>query len=78
MKIEILGTGCAKCTTQEKIVKEALTKFGGFHQVIKVEDIMKIMEYNVVSTPAIVIDSIVKSTGKLLTVEEVIKLLDKN
>ena len=59
-------------------LNNALAKFGGFHQVIKVEDIMKIMEYNVVSTPAIVIDSIVKSTGKLLTVEEVIQLLNKN
>ena len=77
MKIEILGTGCAKCKAQEEIVKEALSKIGGFHQVIKVEDIMKIMEYNVVSTPAIVIDGVVKSTGKLLSVEEVVQLLDK-
>jgi small redox-active disulfide protein 2 len=76
MKIEILGTGCAKCKTQEKIVKEALSKIGGFHQVEKVEDIMKIMEYNVVSTPAIVIDGVVKSTGKLLSVEEIIELIN--
>ena len=75
MKIEILGTGCAKCKALENNTKEALAKIGGFHQVIKVEDIMKIMEYNVVSTPAIVVDGVVKSTGKLLTVEEVVQLL---
>ena len=78
MKIEILGTGCAKCKALENNTKEALAKIGGFHQVIKVEDIMKIMEYNVVSTPAIVVDGVVKSTGKLLTVEEVVQLLGKN
>jgi len=78
MKIEILGTGCAKCTTQEKIVKEALSQLGGFHQVIKVEDIMEIMKYNVASTPAIVVDGVVKSSGKLLSLNEVIKILNKN
>ena len=76
MKIEILGTGCAKCKTLEKVVQEAVAKVGGFHQVEKVEDIMKIMEYNVVSTPGLVIDGEVKSTGKLLTVDEVIKLME--
>jgi formylmethanofuran dehydrogenase subunit B len=53
-----------------------LAKVGGFHQVEKVEDIMKIMEYNVVSTPAIVIDGVLKSSGKLLTVEEIIELIN--
>jgi len=76
MKIEILGTGCTKCKTLEKVVQEAVAKVGGFHQVEKVEDIMKIMEYNVVSTPGLVIDGEVKSTGKLLTVDEVIKLME--
>lgn len=75
MKIEILGTGCAKCKALEVVVKEAISKIGGFHEVIKVEDIMEIMKYNVVSTPALVIDGVVKSTGKLLSVEEVIDIL---
>ncbi len=72
MKIEILGTGCAKCSALEKVAKEAVSKIGGFHSVEKVEDIMKIMEYGVVSTPGLVIDGVVKSTGKLLTVDEVL------
>ena len=75
MKIEILGTGCAKCKALENNAKEALTKIGGFHSVEKVEDMIEIMNYNVVSTPALVIDGQVKSTGKLLSVDEIVKIL---
>ena len=76
MKIEVLGTGCAKCTTLLEVVKEALAKKGGFHSVEKVEDIQKIMNYNVISTPGLVIDGKVVSSGKLLTVDEVLDLMD--
>lgn len=75
MKLEILGTGCAKCKALEMNAKEAIAKIGGFHQVIKVEDIMEIMKYNVVSTPALVVDGVVKSTGKLLNAEEIVQIL---
>jgi len=75
MKIEILGTGCSKCKALEANAKEALTKIGGFHDVRKVEDIIEIMKYNVVSTPALVVDGVVESTGKLLSVDEIIEIL---
>ena len=75
MKIEVLGTGCAKCKALEEVTKQAVAKIGGFHSVVKVEDIMEIMKYQVVNTPALVVDGEVKSTGKLLSVEEVIELL---
>ncbi len=75
MKIEILGTGCAKCKALEEAVKQAVSKIGGFHEVVKVDDIVEIMKYNIVSTPALVIDGVVKSTGKLLSVDEVLKIL---
>jgi len=75
MKIEILGTGCSKCKALEEATKQAVAKIGGFHSVEKVEDIMKIMEYGVVSTPGLVVDGEVKSTGKLLNVEEIIAIL---
>jgi len=75
MKIEVLGTGCAKCKALEEVAKEAIGKIGGFHQVVKVEDIVQIMKYNVVSTPALVVDGKVVSSGKLLNVDEVIKLI---
>ena len=75
MKIEILGTGCSKCKTLEENAKQALAKIGGFHEVKKVEDIVEIMNYSVMSTPALVVDGIVKSSGKVLSVEEIIKIL---
>ena len=77
MKIEVLGTGCAKCVTLEKVVKEAVAKSGKFAQIEKVEDIMKIMEYQVVSTPGLVIDGKVVSTGKVLSVDEVVALINE-
>jgi len=64
MKIEILGTGCSKCKALEANV-------GIFAQIEKVEDIVKIMDYSVMSTPALVIDGEVKSTGKTLNPEEI-------
>ena len=71
MKIEILGTGCTKCKALEENAKKAVADAGIFAQVEKVEDIQKIMEYGVMSTPALVINGEVKSTGKLLNSEEI-------
>ncbi|APW66701.1 MULTISPECIES: thioredoxin family protein [Arcobacteraceae] len=71
MKIEILGTGCAKCKALEENVKKAVAEAGVFAQVEKVEDIVKIMDYGVMNTPGLVINSEVKSTGKLLNSEEI-------
>ena len=75
MKIEVLGTGCAKCANLENVVKQAIAKSGKFVQLEKVEDMMKIMEYQVVSTPALVVDGNVVSTGKVLSVEEVLTFI---
>lgn len=74
MKIEVLGTGCSKCKALEEAVKQAVTKIGGFHEVRKVEDIVEIMNYGVMSTPALVVDGVVKSTGKVLSVDELLIL----
>ena len=75
MKIQILGTGCTKCKALEEAVKKAVAQIGGFHEVKKVEDIVEIMNYGVMSTPALVVDGIVKSSGKLLSIDEIIDLL---
>ena len=75
MKIEILGTGCTKCKTLEENAKLAIAQIGGFHEVKKVEDIVEIMNYGVMTTPALVVDGVVKSTGKVLSVDEVITYL---
>ena len=76
MKIEILGTGCPKCIQLEAVVKEAIAKSGKFVQLEKVDDIMKIMEYQVVSTPGLVIDGKVVSTGRLLSIDEVLAFIN--
>ncbi|MGM9828997.1 MAG: thioredoxin family protein [Muribaculaceae bacterium] len=74
-EIKVLGTGCAKCTTLYDNVKSAVAELGIDAVVEKEQDIMKIMEYKVMSVPALVVDSNVLSTGKVLTIEEVKKLL---
>ncbi|AGR78120.1 thioredoxin family protein [Aliarcobacter butzleri] len=74
MKIEILGTGCTKCKNLEENTKQAVAKIGGFHEIKKVEDIVEIMNYSVMSTPALVVDGVVKSTGKVLSVDELLIL----
>ena len=47
MKIEILGTGCAKCKTLEKITRETVAEIGIDADIQKVEDILKIMQFNI-------------------------------
>ena len=75
MKIEILGTGCSKCKALEELTKQAVAKIGGFHEVKKVEDIVEIMNYGVMSTPGFVVDGVVKSSGKVLSVDEIVKII---
>ena len=71
MKIEVLGMGCANCDKLYRHAQEAVKLSGKKVEVIKVEDIQKIMAYGVLSTPALVIDGKVKSTGKVPKVEEI-------
>ena len=76
-EIKVLGTGCSKGTTLYDNVKSAVAELAIDATVEKEQDIMKIMEYNVMSIPALVVDGSVLSTGKVLTIEEVKKLLCK-
>ncbi|MDD2951167.1 MAG: thioredoxin family protein [Sulfuricurvum sp.] len=75
MKIEILGTGCSKCNELEMKVKQAVAQSGIFVQIEKVSDLQKIMGYGVMSTPGLVIDGKVVSTGKVLSVNEIVELI---
>ncbi len=75
MKIKILGTGCTKCEALLQNVKQAIADEKIFAQIEKVDDPIKIMEYQVLSTPALVVNGTVKSSGKLLNKEEVKEFL---
>jgi small redox-active disulfide protein 2 len=75
MKIEVLGTGCAKCKTLYENVQKALAESGKAAEVVKVEEIPKIMAYGVMSTPALVIDGQVKFSGKVASIGEIMGLL---
>jgi len=74
-KIEILGTGCAKCNKLEELAKTASKELGIEHEVLKVKDIKQIMEYGVMVTPALVVNGEVKSAGKLPSLDEVKKMI---
>jgi len=75
MKIEILGTGCQKCKQLEENAKKAVEETGKKAEIVKVTEIDKIVEYGVMSTPAIVIDGEVKSYGKVADIEEIKEML---
>lgn len=77
MKIEILGSGCAKCKKTKEIVEQAVTELGVDAQVLKVEDMDKILSYGVMITPAVVVDGDVKIAGKVPTVEKVKEWITK-
>lgn len=71
MNIKVLGTGCKKCKQLEANVNEAVADLGIEAQVEKVEDLPSIMKYGVMSTPALVVNEKVVSTGKLLAASEI-------
>ena len=71
MKVEILGTGCSKCTTLERIVREVVEDLELDVEVIKITDINKIVEYGVMLTPGLVIDGRVIVSGRLPSRNEV-------
>jgi len=73
--IKILGTGCPKCKQTTAIVEEVVKEYNIDAEVIKVEDIMEIMEYNVLSTPVLVIDEKITIKGRVPNKKEVVELL---
>lgn len=75
MKIKVLGTGCAGCKTLHGTVKKAVAELGIAAEIIKEEDIVKIMSYDVMALPALVVDGRVVSEGKRHTLDEVKKML---
>jgi len=70
-KIEILGVGCAKCHKLEELVREVAKQEGINADISKVEDFKKIMNYGVMTTPALVIDGDVKAAGKIPSIDQI-------
>ena len=77
MEIKVLGTGCASCKALFSTVQQAVKDLGIEANVIKEEDLMKIMSYNVLSLPALVIDEKVVAKGSR-SLPEVIEIIKQN
>lgn len=77
MKIKVLGSGCKNCITLEKNTAEAIKEMGIEAEIEKVNDLNKIMEYGIMTTPALVIDEKVVSYGKVLKPKDIVKILEK-
>ena len=75
MKVQILGTGCTKCKLLEQHAREAVVALGIQAEIEKVTDLAAIAGMGVMMTPALAIDGIVKSMGKVLTKDQVAALL---
>ena len=77
MKIVVYGPGCTNCKKTFEAAKDAVTTLGVDAEVVKIEDIQKMMEAGVMGTPALEIDGKIVSTGKRLSVERIKKLISE-
>ncbi|MBN2236907.1 MAG: TM0996/MTH895 family glutaredoxin-like protein [Bacteroidales bacterium] len=76
MEIKVLGTGCAKCKMLEKVTRETVIEANSSATVTKVEDIIDIMKYGILQTPALVIDGKVVLQGKVPSRAELIQIIN--
>ncbi|WP_016777312.1 thioredoxin family protein [Anaerophaga thermohalophila] len=75
MDIKVLGTGCPKCKTLEKLTRDAVEELGIEANISKVEDIMEIMQYNVAKTPALIVDGEIVVKGSVPSYDALKKML---
>ena len=75
MEIKILGAGCPNCKRLEKLAREAAAELGLEATFTKVQDFDKIMAYDIISTPALVVDEVVKVSGRVPRKAEIVTLL---
>jgi len=75
-KLEILGTGCAKCDKLARLTEQAAGELGLEFELVKVTDIMEITARGVIMTPGLVVDGVVKTTGKVPSLDEIKGLLN--
>jgi len=74
--IKVLGTGCPKCKTLERMTREVVEKNGIDATITKVEDILEIMKYHVMSLPALIVDGKVAIKGCVPSAEEIRKAIE--
>jgi small redox-active disulfide protein 2 len=77
-KIQILGTGCPKCKLLAENAEKAVKEAGIEAEIVKVTAIKDIMQFGVMTTPALAVNGTVKSAGKVLSPEDIQKLLEYN
>ncbi len=77
MEIKILGTGCPKCKTLEKLTREVVEKNGIQATITKVEDIQEILKYQIMATPALVVNEKVEIKGRVPSSSEIKNVLSK-
>jgi small redox-active disulfide protein 2 len=77
VKVQVLGTGCAKCKTLMANAQKAVEELANGATVEKVEDILEIRKLGVMTTPALAVDGKVRSSGKVLSPEAIKELLQK-
>jgi len=77
MEIKILGTGCQKCKTLEKMTAEVVTENNFEANITKVEDIMDILKYGIIATPGLVINEKVVVSGRLPSKDEIKTQIEK-
>ena len=70
-QIKVLGPGCPKCKTTFHNVEEAVKPLGIEAEIIKIEDIEEMMRYNVLTTPVLIIDDVVKVKGRIAQIDEI-------
>jgi small redox-active disulfide protein 2 len=77
MNIKVLGTGCSRCKSLEQVTRNAVNDLGINAEIEKVEDIVKIMGYGVMHTPALVIDEKIALSGRVPSISELKEVILK-
>ena len=76
--IKVLGTGCPKCKTLEKSTRDAVSELGLQAEIIKEEDITKIMQYGIMRTPGLVVNEKLVLAGRVPSISEIKNLITQN
>ena len=77
-EIKVLGPGCPKCKTLERMTRKAVTEMGFEAKIIKEEDITKIMQYGIMRTPGLVVNEKVVIAGRIPSINEIKNLITQN